>query len=73
MFANVFEVGRLSFKKKGKTLALEGGNQARPHIIFSSVDERDRIIDISLFSGNKIRNYSLYENNRERYVIEKGE
>ena len=71
VFANVFEVGRLSFKKKGKTLALEGGNQARPHIIFSSVDERDRIIDISLFSGNKIRNYSLYENNREDMLLRK--
>ena len=71
VFANVFEVGRLSFKKKGKTLTLEGGNQARPHIIFSSVDERDRIIDISLFSGNRIRNYSLYENNREDMLLRK--
>ena len=66
VFTNIQKGREITFSE-GEVKILEEGNT--PHIIFSSPDERDRVTDISLFSGDKIQTLSLRENNREDVLV----
>jgi len=44
-------------------------NGLPPHIIFSAPDERNRVMDISFFSGDLIETAHLQENNREDVLL----
>ena len=66
VFTNTQKGSEITFSA-GESKSLEKGYT--PHIIFSSPDERDRVTDISLFSGDKIHTLSLRENNREDVLV----
>ena len=57
------------FKKENKRVMLDS-NSLR-HVIYSMPDQRDRVVDISFFSGDKIENFSLQKNNKEDMLLRK--
>ena len=47
------------------------GESRHSYLIFSNIDERNRVMDISLFSTNRIETFQLQENNREDMLLRK--
>ena len=66
VFDNQSEGTELSFVE-GASKRLISGFPA--HIIFSAPDERNRVMDISFFSGNLIETAYLQENNKEELLL----
>ncbi|SQA93853.1 polymorphic toxin type 23 domain-containing protein [Capnocytophaga ochracea] len=55
------------FKKENKRVMLEP--RSLRHVIYSMPDQRDRVVDISFFSGDRIENFSLQKNNKEDMLL----